>query len=145
MCLYIQNQSFERYTENMLNRLAEGAGACHPGGPSSAQPAQACPTCRPGRPLFANAANLHHPCPHCTLAGFAKQQLADAAKASAALREKTTELGSKAEAALGMLRRHQELEEARPREGAAWEGSTRGAAAAARWSVPGCRQRRTHQ
>jgi hypothetical protein len=26
MCLYIQNQDFERYTENMLDRLAEGAG-----------------------------------------------------------------------------------------------------------------------
>lgn len=26
MCLYVQNQDFERYTENMLNRLAEGAG-----------------------------------------------------------------------------------------------------------------------
>lgn len=26
MCLFIQNQNFERYTENMLNRLAEGAG-----------------------------------------------------------------------------------------------------------------------
>ena len=26
MCLYIQNQNFEKYTENMLNRLAEGAG-----------------------------------------------------------------------------------------------------------------------
>lgn len=26
MCLHIQNQNFEKYTENMLNRLSEGAG-----------------------------------------------------------------------------------------------------------------------
>lgn len=26
MCLHIQNQNFEKYTENMLDRLAEGAG-----------------------------------------------------------------------------------------------------------------------
>ncbi|KAL4431061.1 hypothetical protein ABPG75_006317 [Micractinium tetrahymenae] len=68
MCLFIQNQNFERYTENMLNRLAEGAG-------------------------------------------YAQDQLAAAAKSSAALTKQTAELGRKAEATLGLLREHGELEQ----------------------------------
>lgn len=70
MCLFIQNQNFERYTENMLNRLAEGAG-------------------------------------------YAREQLAEAARNSAALSKETAELAKKAEVALGMLRQHGELEEVR--------------------------------
>jgi hypothetical protein len=70
MCLYIQNQNFEKYTENMLNRLAEGAG-------------------------------------------LAKEQLAAVAKSTGALGRDTAALQRKAEAALGLLRRHSELEEVR--------------------------------
>lgn len=68
MCLFIQNQNFERYTENMLNRLAEGAG-------------------------------------------YAQEQLKAASKNGAALTKQTAELGQKAEAALGLLRQHGELEQ----------------------------------
>jgi len=77
MCLYIQNQNFEKHTENMLNRLAEGAG-------------------------------------------YAKEQLAAAAASSAALGKQTAELGKKAETALGMLKKHEELEEVR--QGRGWGG-----------------------
>jgi hypothetical protein len=70
MCLYIQNQNFEKYTENMLNRLAEGAG-------------------------------------------LAKEQLAAVAKSTGALGRDTAALQRKAEAALGLLRQHSELEEVR--------------------------------
>lgn len=68
MCLHIQNQNFEKYTENMLDRLAEGAG-------------------------------------------FAKEQLAAVAQRAELLRRDTEELKKGAEAALGLLRQHGELEE----------------------------------
>ena len=70
MCLHIQNQNFERYTENMLNRLAEGAG-------------------------------------------YAREQLGAVAKATGKLGADTAALALKAEAALGMLREHGELEQVR--------------------------------
>lgn len=68
MCLHIQNQNFERHTENMLNRLAEGAG-------------------------------------------FAREQLSAVAKATGKLGADTAALTHKAEAALGMLHEHGELEQ----------------------------------
>lgn len=49
-------------------------------------------------------------------AGFAKEQLAAVAKTTGALAGDTAALASKAEAALGMLRQHAELEEVRSRK-----------------------------
>ncbi|KAL4859390.1 Protein strawberry notch 1 [Chlorella vulgaris] len=68
MCLHIQNQNFEKYTENMLDRLAEGAS-------------------------------------------FAREQLAAMARGTERLGKDTAALQAKAEAALGLLHQHTELEE----------------------------------
>lgn len=70
MCLFIQNQNFERYTENMLNQLAEGSK-------------------------------------------FAKSQLDAMSGDVGRLAGSTAELAGKAEATLGLLHEHRQLEEVR--------------------------------
>lgn len=74
MCLFIQNQNFERYTENMLNQLAEGSK-------------------------------------------FAKSQLDAMSGDVGRLAGTAAELAGKAEATLGLLREHRELEEVRKGRG----------------------------
>lgn len=70
MCLFVQNQNFERYTENMLNQLAEGSK-------------------------------------------FAKAQLDAMSGHVGRLAGSAAELAGKADATLGLLHEHQELEQVR--------------------------------